>query len=140
MDTAATMPLGAAEEEAETETEKVDTAAGMTPDAAETEEMFDAPAEPKVGKWCLDNIQQDVHIDPQKARDIMKLLFEHVIYLRNFASADTCDNIAGRIMQTVNDKLEREMVTKYRVSYIRGKFLISDGKYEIGSANLVEFS
>ena len=119
----------------------MDTAAGMTPvGAAETEKMLDAPAEPKVGKWRLDNIQQDVHIDPQKARDIMKLLFEHVIYLREFASADTRDNIAGRTMQTINDKLGREMVTAYRVSYQDGRFLIEDGQYEIGSADIVEFS
>ena len=110
----------------------------MTPDAAETEEMFDAPAEPKVGKWCLDNIQQDVHIDPQKARDIMKLLFEHVIYLRNFASADTRDNIAGRTMQTINDKLGREMVTAYRVYYNDGLFAIRDDAYQIGSASIDE--
>ena len=94
-------------------------------------------AEP-VGKWCLVNIQRDMDIDPRKAGDILNLLFENVIHLRDTASADTRDNIAGQIMQTVNDKLGREI--KYRVSYQNGRFLISDGEYEIGSANLVEFS
>ena len=70
----------------------------------------------------------------------MKLLCEYVIYLRNVASADTRDNIVGRTMQTINDKLGREMVTAYRVSYQDGRFLIEDGQYEIGSADIVEFS